>query len=102
MIALLPISVTLPEKVLSGIASIFTSAVCPSRTLTMSVSSTLTSAVTDDISAMVMTKLPGEFWIPTTIVSPIRTGKLVTSPSMGARNVVLESRSCTLVSAALY
>ncbi len=38
--------------------------------LTMSVSSTLTSAVISDISAMVMMVLPAEFWMPGTTDSP--------------------------------
>src|SRR5579871_2639207 len=53
-IAVLPISITLPAKDLSGIASIFTATGWPSWTLTISVSSTFTSAVINDISAIVM------------------------------------------------
>ena len=41
-----PICVTLPLKIFPGIASMVTSASCPIRTFTMSVSSTFTSAVT--------------------------------------------------------
>jgi len=60
-IAVLPISMTRPVKVFSGIASMVTLAVCPNFTLTMSVSSTLTSAVISDMSAIVMMRLAGEF-----------------------------------------
>ena len=91
--ALLPISVTLPWKIFFGMASIVTSAGCPSFTFTMSVSSTLTSAVITDMSAMVMSVLPCAFWIPMTTVSPSRTGKLVITPSKGAGYVVFCSRS---------
>jgi len=52
---------TRPVKVFSGIASMVTLAVCPNFTLTMSVSSTLTSAVISDMSAIVMMRLAGEF-----------------------------------------
>src|SRR6266566_1986149 len=52
--AVLPISLTWPLKVLLGIASMVTSTAWLSFTLTISVSSTLTSAVMRDISAMVM------------------------------------------------
>ena len=83
--ALLPISVTIPLNFFFGIASIETSAGCPSFTLTMSVSSTFTSAVMMLISATVIRVEPGEFWMPTTTVSPSRTGRLVTTPSKGAR-----------------
>src|ERR1700730_806452 len=57
-IAVLPISVTCPLKVLLGMASMVISAICPSFTLTMSVSSTFTSAVISDMSAMVMMLVP--------------------------------------------
>src|ERR1700728_2030086 len=57
-IAVLPISITRPVKVLFGMASIEISADWPSWILTMSLSSTFTSAVTIDISAMVMMVLP--------------------------------------------
>src|SRR6516162_7795093 len=75
--ALLPISVTTPLNRCFGSASMETSAGCPSFTFTISVSSTLTSAVMTEVSAMVIRVLPGEFWMPTTTVSPSRTGKLV-------------------------
>ncbi len=52
--AVLPISMTCPLKVLLGMASMVMSAAWPSFTLTMSVSSTFTSAVISDMSAMVM------------------------------------------------
>ena len=58
--ALLPISVTSPCITFLGIASMVKSAYWPSFTLTMSVSSTMTSAVTTDISETVMRRLPGE------------------------------------------
>ena len=47
----------------------------------MSVSSTFTSAVITDMSAIVISVLPGEFWIPMTTVSPSRTGRFVITPS---------------------
>ena len=56
-----PISVTLPLKIFPGTASIVTSASWPIFTLTMSVSSTFTSAVTTDMSERVIRKLPFEF-----------------------------------------
>ncbi len=34
-----------------------------------------------DMSARVISVLPGEFWIPITTVSPSRTGRLVIMPS---------------------
>src|SRR5438874_5416256 len=57
--AVLPISVTCPLKTLFGMASIVTSATWFILMLTMSVSSTLTSAVINDMSAMVMMIDPG-------------------------------------------
>src|ERR1035438_6465106 len=57
-IAVLPISVTWPLNVLLGMASMVTSAVWFSLTLTISVSSTFTSAVMSDMSAMVMISVP--------------------------------------------
>ena len=60
-IALSPISVTTPVKLLRGMASMVTSAGCPSFTFTMSVSSTFTSEVMTDMSAIVISVLPGEF-----------------------------------------
>ena len=56
----------------------------PRATLTMSVSSTLTSAVMTDMSARVIRVDPSAFWMPRTTVSPSRTGTLVTRPSKGA------------------
>ena len=82
--ALLPISVTTALKFFLGIASMVTSAGWPSFTFTISVSSTLTSAVITDMSAIDINVLPGEFWIPMTTVSPSRTGRLVIMPSNGA------------------
>ena len=58
-IAVLPISITWPLKVLFGMASMVMSAVWSSFTLTMSVSSTFTSAVMSDMSAIVMMVLAG-------------------------------------------
>ena len=69
-IAVLPISITLPVKVRFGIASMVTLADWPTCTLTMSVSSTFTSAVISDISAMVMMVDAAEFCTPGTTVSP--------------------------------
>src|ERR1700682_3422554 len=63
-IAVLPISVTWPLKILLGMASIVTSATWLRWTLTISVSSTLTSAVMSDISAMVIMVLAAEFCTP--------------------------------------
>src|SRR5690242_7984104 len=60
-IAVLPISMTCPLNVLLGIASIVISAGWSSFTFTISVSSTFTSAVMSDISAMVMMVLEAEF-----------------------------------------
>ena len=74
-----------------------TSAGWPRCTLTMSVSSTLTSDVITDMSAIVISVLPGEFWIPMTTVSPSRTGRLVITPSKGASYVVFCSTSETRV-----
>ncbi len=74
-----------------------TLAVCPIETFTMSVSSTLTSAVIRDISAMVMMVDAAEFWIPGTTVSPTRTGKSVTTPSSGAVASNFASTSSTRV-----
>src|SRR5579862_683451 len=59
--AVLPISITWPLNVLFGMASIVTSAVWSILTLTMSVSSTFTSAVMSDMSAIVMMVLAAEF-----------------------------------------
>ena len=59
----------------------------------MSVSSTLTSAVMTDMSARVIRVEPSAFWMPTTTVSPSRTGTLVTRPSKGARLMVLSRAS---------
>ena len=75
-IAVLPISITWPLKVWFGMASMVTSAIWSSFTLTMSVSSTFTSAVISDISAMVMMVLAAEFWTPGTTVSPIAHRKI--------------------------
>jgi hypothetical protein len=80
-----PTSVTWPLKTLPGRASTVTSAGWFRETLTMSVSSTLTSAVMTDMSARVISVEPSAFWMPTTTVSPSRTGTLVTRPSKGAR-----------------
>src|SRR5271167_634301 len=52
--AVSPISITCPLKVLFGMASMVTSAGWLSFTLTISVSSTFTSAVMSDMSAIVM------------------------------------------------
>ena len=59
--ALSPISLTTARKVSLGMASTVTSAGWPVCTFTMSVSSTSTSAVMTDISAIVIRVLPGEF-----------------------------------------
>ncbi len=64
-------------------ASMVTVAGWFTATFTMSVSSTFTSAVITDMSAMVMMVLAAEFCTPGTTVSPARTGKLVTMPSIG-------------------
>ena len=37
-----------------------------------------------DVSPIVISVLPGEFWMPGTTVSPSRTGTLVMMPSKGA------------------
>ena len=58
----------------------------------MSVSSTLTSAVMTHMSARVIRVEPSAFWMPTTTVSPSRTGRLVTRPSKGATAIVLVQR----------
>ncbi len=94
-IAVLPISITVPLNVLFGIASIVMSAGWPSFTLTMSVSSTFTSAVMTDISAIVMMVLAAEFCTPGTTVSPTRTGRFVTTPSIGAVALCFASMSST-------
>src|SRR5580704_6210852 len=60
-IAVLPISITCPANVLLGIASTVISAGWPSLMFTMSVSSIFTSAVTMDMSAIVMIVLAAEF-----------------------------------------
>ena len=70
-----------------------TVAVWPSLTLTMSVSSTFTSAVISEMSATVMIVLVGEFWMPGTTVSPTRTGRFVTTPSMGEYTLYLSKTS---------
>ena len=57
----------------------------------MSVSSTLTSAVITLMSARVMNVEPSVFWMPSTTVSPSRTGSLVTMPSKGAMAMVRSS-----------
>ena len=80
-----PTSVTWPLRMRPGKASMVTSAGWPSLTLTMSVSSTLTSAVMTLMSARVIRVDPSAFWMPTTTVSPSRTGTLVTRPLKGAR-----------------
>ena len=79
--ALSPISETVPWKTFFGIASMVTSADWPSRTFTISVSSTLTSAVMTDMLAIVISVLPSAFWMPMTTDSPSRTGRFVTTPS---------------------
>ena len=43
----------------------------PSFRFTMSVSSTFTSAVMIDISAIVIRTVPGWFWTPTIAISPV-------------------------------
>src|SRR5260370_32049217 len=69
--AVLPISTTWPLYVLFGMASIAMSAFWSSFTLTISVSSTLTSAVISDMSAIGMIVLAAEFCMPGTTVSSI-------------------------------
>src|ERR1039458_788999 len=59
--AVLPISMTWPLKVLLGMGSTVMSAVTSSARLTMAVSSTFPSAVIRDMSAIVMMLLPGVF-----------------------------------------
>jgi hypothetical protein len=75
-----------------GRASTLTSAGWPIWMLTMSVSSTLTSAVMTLMSARVISVEPSAFWMPTTTVSPSRTGRLVTMPSKGATETVCRAR----------
>src|SRR6516164_11046666 len=81
--ALWPISVTFPLKVLLGIASMVTSAGWLSLTLTMSVSSTFTSAVITARSETWKSTLPTWFWMPGTTFSPKWTGRDVMMPSIG-------------------
>ena len=78
-----PISVTRPLKVLLGMASMVTSAGWLSLTLTMSVSSTFTSAVITERSETWNSTLPVWFWMPGTTFSPMCTGKEVMTPSRG-------------------
>ena len=82
-IGLLPISVTLPVNVLSGIASIVIFASWPILTIGMSVSSTSTSASMTDMSAMVSSTVPALFIVPMTTVSPSSMLRRVTMPSIG-------------------
>ena len=82
-IGLLPISVTLPVKVLPGIASIVTLAICPSFTVGMSVSSTSTSASMTDMSATVSSTVPALFIVPMTTVSPSSMLRRVMMPLIG-------------------
>ena len=88
-----PTRVTWPLYTFPGMASMVTSAAWPIFTFTMSVSSTFTSAVTTLMSAMVIRVEPSAFWMPTTTVSPSRTGRLVTRPSNGATETVLFNAS---------
>ena len=80
---LLPISLTCPLKVRSGMASIETFAIWPMVTFGILVSSTSTSAWTTDMSASVSSTVPALFMVPMTAVSPSWMLRRVTMPSMG-------------------
>ena len=82
-IGLLPISVTRPRNIWSGIASIVTRACWASFTSGMSVSSTSISASIIDMSAMVSRTVPALFIVPTTTFSPCSMLRRVTMPSIG-------------------
>ena len=82
-IGLLPISVTLPVNVLSGIASMVIFAIWPRESVGMSVSSTSTSASMTDMSAIVSSTVPALFIVPTTTISPSSMLRRVTMPSIG-------------------
>ena len=82
-IGLLPISVTFPVKVFSGIASMVIFAVWPRLTLGMSVSSTSTSASITDMSAIVSSTVPALFIVPMTTISPSSMFRRVTMPLIG-------------------
>jgi len=56
----------------------------------VSVSSTISTASTVDMSETVRSWVPGLFMVPMTVTSPAFTRSVVTIPSMGARTVVLE------------
>ena len=49
----------------------------------MSASATFTSAFTSARSEIVISVVPGMFWMPITTISPSRTGRRVTTPSIG-------------------
>ena len=68
-------------------------AFCPSWTDGVSVSSTISTASTVDMSEIVRSWVPGLFMVPMTVTSPAFTRRVVTTPSMGARTVVFESVS---------
>ena len=53
----------------------------------------MSTAWTLAMSEMVMSCVPGLFMVPITVTSPAFTRSVVTTPSMGARTVVLESVS---------
>ena len=85
--------VTIPSKARFGYASIERIAFCPTWTLGTSVSSTISTASTVAMSEIVISCVPGLFIVPMTVTSPSLTGRFVTTPSIGARTVVLESVS---------
>ena len=70
-----------------------TRAFCPTFTLGTSVSSTMRTASTLDMSEIVKSCVPGLFIVPMTVTSPSLTGRSVTMPLIGARTVVFESVS---------
>src|SRR5688572_17864471 len=90
---LLPMRVTRPGNSCPGKASTLTAALSPTVRPGTSVSSTSTLASITDRSAMVSSRLPGLFIVPTTAVSPCSMFSRVTRPLIGATMVVLESWS---------
>ncbi len=82
-IGLLPMSVTRPLNILSGTASIVTTAAWPMATFGISVSSTSISAWIADMSATVSSTVPALFIVPRTTFSPSSILRRVTMPSIG-------------------
>ena len=94
------ISDTRPARVVSGSASTFTSALCPSETVETSVSSTSASTFMRARSATVRMTVPGLFIVPITAISPRSMLSWVIVPSIGASKRVFRRLSSDIWTAA--